>query len=207
MARTLRYWPGLGRRLSRPGLGWVLSLLIGVACTAPAWADPPPPNTSKDAKAAKSDQPPAKDAKALRELIEQKIAQAQKTAATQPAGEAPTRQVPQRTVRRALPAPPGRDVPVSMSVGEPVPVEQAPKGPGSIQPTAQRAGKRAGGCGGKGGEDIDLTPPPPDQPQPVWSCENETVELNNIWSGQQAEFVFKIKNEGEGPLNIRLKGG
>ena len=69
---------------------------------------------------------------------------------------------------------------------------------------SQPAGKS--GCGG-GTTAIDLTPPPLDAPQPHWVCEKPEVEIEPVWRGKTAEFVFKVSNSGEGVLNVRIKGG
>ena len=64
---------------------------------------------------------------------------------------------------------------------------------------------KAGGCGSKG---TSAAPTPsPDGPQPQWVCENPKITLDPVWSGTSAVFVFKVGNTGEGPLNIRVKGG
>jgi hypothetical protein len=80
-------------------------------------------------------------------------------------------------------------------------------------PTNGPAGNRAPetqpakGCSAGGKVQVDLTPPPPDQPQPRWSVVQDTIEVPPLWKGSKAEFVFQVRNAGEGPLNIQLKGG
>jgi len=84
-----------------------------------------------------------------------------------------------------------------------------PPGPHSIAPGAQpRPTTQPGtGCGDTPSPDLDLNPPPPDQPQPRWACERTIIDYPAVWRGQPCEYVFKVRNEGEGVLNIRLKGG
>lgn len=72
-------------------------------------------------------------------------------------------------------------------------------------PAPQAASSK--GCGGSMSGKVDLTPPPADQPQPRYVCDEPEVEAPPSWGGGTAEFVFKIRNEGEGALNIRVKGG
>ena len=75
-------------------------------------------------------------------------------------------------------------------------------------PTTQPGAKGKGGCGSSGkNAKLNLDPPPADQPQPKLFIENETIELEPLWRGQPAVFVFKIRNEGEGVLNFKAKGG
>ena len=76
--------------------------------------------------------------------------------------------------------------------------------PPTSQPTSQ-PGKA--GCGATGGPPIDLTPPPLDQPQPKFVCDQKKVVAESVWQGKTAEFAFKIANEGEAPLAIRIKPG
>jgi hypothetical protein len=63
------------------------------------------------------------------------------------------------------------------------------------------------GCGATGGAPIDLTPLPPDQPQPKFVCNPKKVVAEGVWQGQRAEFKFTIGNEGEAPLAVRIKPG
>lgn len=59
---------------------------------------------------------------------------------------------------------------------------------------------------GKGKGGIDLTPPPPDAPQPKWICKQAQIEHPPLWRGAPARFTFEITNGGAGPLNLRMKG-
>jgi hypothetical protein len=84
--------------------------------------------------------------------------------------------------------------------GAPVPAV----GPGATtQPVTQPA--QAKGCGGTSGPAVDLTPPPPDQPQPKFACPQLKVVSENVWQNQPVEFKFTITNEGLGPLAIRIR--
>lgn len=49
--------------------------------------------------------------------------------------------------------------------------------------------------------------PNPEGPQPKFVCETTKVELDPLWRGTKAVFPFDIRNDGEGPLQIQLKGG
>lgn len=94
---------------------------------------------------------------------------------------------------RAMPkVPPARKTPPKQAK------PRIPGRPGAAQP-AQKAG-----CGGPAGR-INLTPPPPDQPQPRWACEQPEVDAGRVWRGKKADYVFKIRNTGEGELKIQLK--
>ncbi len=81
------------------------------------------------------------------------------------------------------------------------PKQAKPRIPG--RPGAARPARKAG-CGGPTSR-IDLTPPPPDQPQPRWVCEQPEVDAGRVWRGKKADYVFKIRNTGEGELKILLK--
>jgi hypothetical protein len=62
------------------------------------------------------------------------------------------------------------------------------------------------GCGDTGGK-LDLTPPPPDAPQPKLVVTERTVTAEPVWQGKQVDFEWEIRNEGEGPLSIQVRGG
>lgn len=51
----------------------------------------------------------------------------------------------------------------------------------------------------------ELTPPPPDQPQPKMVCKQVKVVGEPVWEGTLGEFTFTVSNEGEAPLAIRIK--
>lgn len=81
-------------------------------------------------------------------------------------------------------------------------------GPTDIDRKPQNTGKGQdeAGCGGKGETD-GLTPPPPDQPQPKYVCKENQITKEDVWKGERPEFVFTIANEGQGVLQVNLKGG
>jgi hypothetical protein len=85
-------------------------------------------------------------------------------------------------------------------------VSQAP--PAKPQPpekSGEKADKAAGGCGDKGAPGEPT--PSPTGPQPRWVCAEPKCVIEPLWRGQKAEFVFAISNEGEGDLQIKIKGG
>jgi len=83
--------------------------------------------------------------------------------------------------------------------------QAAPAATPAAQPAGE--GKEAGCAGGTTIQKVDLTPPPPDQPQPKFVCKEPKVKLDGVWQGKPAEFKFHIGNDGQAPLAIRLKGG
>ncbi len=52
---------------------------------------------------------------------------------------------------------------------------------------------------------LDLEPPPPDQPQPRWTCEKPTLDSPPVWSGDAARYAFSVANAGAGVLNFELQ--
>lgn len=66
---------------------------------------------------------------------------------------------------------------------------------------------------GKGCSDSDRTPDPvpaalrADKKGPRWSCAVTTVKKNSVWRGAQLRFSFTYKNEGDEPLEIKIKPG
>jgi hypothetical protein len=83
--------------------------------------------------------------------------------------------------------------------------QKEPQKPAATQPANQPAAKP--GCGATSDNPVDLTPPPPDQPQPKLVVKEAKVKADSVWAGKQATFKFDLTNEGEGPLAIRLRGG
>jgi len=165
----------------------------GQAVTAPQSQDDPPTGDKKPAESAQKKDKPAKSMErdALIELIRARAAAAKakrdKAAAAHP------------TTRPAAGA--------SMSGGvkahtKPYTGAQQPGG-ATARPAPAKTGK---GCGSAGGK-LDLTPLPPDQPQPKLVCKEPKVVGDPVWQGEKATFAFKIDNEGEGPLNVQVKGG
>lgn len=76
--------------------------------------------------------------------------------------------------------------------------------PATRPATTQPASTRDPGCGSKSKRAIPT--PSPDGPQPRWVCESK-ITADPVWYGQPLDFVFEIRNEGEGDLQIQLKGG
>jgi hypothetical protein len=71
----------------------------------------------------------------------------------------------------------------------------------TTQPTSQPAA----GCHTPPGQ--PLVAPPEGSPQPKFICREPKVDVGQVWKGKQAVVTFVVGNEGEGPLDIRLKGG
>lgn len=65
-----------------------------------------------------------------------------------------------------------------------------------------QAKPKKSGCGSAG---PGLSPPPPDQPQPKFVCANEKIVLDAVWKGERAAFVWEVKNEGAGPLEVQVR--
>lgn len=42
---------------------------------------------------------------------------------------------------------------------------------------------------------------------PAWACEAKIATLEPVWAGKQLVATWIVKNQGEGDLTIRLKGG
>ena len=76
--------------------------------------------------------------------------------------------------------------------------------PATRPATTQPASRRDPGCGSKSKRAIPT--PSPDGPQPLWVCESK-ITADPVWYGQPLDFVFEIRNEGEGDLQIQLRGG
>jgi len=179
---------------------WWASLLLTIFLPTLVLADQPAAGQQAGASAggppasAPAGQPAGgqqDEAEALRQLILKKIAEA---------NAAKGQQTTQPADSPRPPTPPARPRPLRPTV------ESAATQPGAeTQPKAQtQPAEAAKGCG-SGDSSVDLTPPPPDQPQPRWVCESETVDIGDVWRNQPAVFVFKIRNEGEGVLNINIR--
>ncbi len=162
-------------------------LMFCLACSALAQGTAPPdtkaqvggtpPTTAPANPAAPTAQTPT-DSDAIRKLIEVKMKEAAARTATRPADRQP-----------AGPRPP------------------APR-PGALAPAATTqpgaTTKPGHGCEGQGGQ-LDLTPPPPDKPQPRWACAQPEITADAVWAGETAQTVFKVTNEGQSVLNLTIK--
>jgi hypothetical protein len=166
----------------------LLALLAG--CAQPQKSDAARPGSPQAAKKAPSDQTPT------------------------PA-VAPGRPTPSATRRQAAPTPaPDKPAP-------PTPLDRksatgkapdrgverpaAPAQPAAAaQPGVDELAKKEG-CGAPDDQKTELTPPPPDQPQPKFVCAQTKVIAEPVWQGKTAEFSFAIRNEGQAPLAIRVK--
>ncbi len=113
---------------------------------------------------------------------------------------------------------------VGAANAQPVPAKKAaprkvaPRKARPTQPQSKKAhthGRAAGkapakaGCGGaktasgkKGPKPLPLDGPPP-----KWVCDVTKLEMEPVWHGAQIKAGFTIKNEGEGNLKIKAKGG
>lgn len=58
---------------------------------------------------------------------------------------------------------------------------------------------------GKATKRRQLMPPPADQPQPRWACAEPELAAEPCWPGKAVDFVFTLRNEGEGMLDIHLR--
>lgn len=188
----------LGGRLSRRArtLGVLLgSLFLPVAY---AWQETPTATTAPATQAAPASQPSQPDLDTIRALI-QRAAKAENEQERE-AALAELRAMSQR--RNAE-----RGVSTTPSAGvSPVPVPGADPQASSTQVQRGQA-VTSPGCGPGEAGALDLTPPPPDQPQPRLVCPEPKVTLEPLWANETAVFAFVVRNEGEGPLNIRLRGG
>jgi hypothetical protein len=86
------------------------------------------------------------------------------------------------------------------------PIPDSKRPAGLPQPPRPTTAPAAGGCGDHGALPDNLQPPPEDQPQPKLVVDHPRVEVS-VWRGEPAVFDFKLKNGGEAPLNIQLRGG
>ena len=156
------------------------------APTPPPAANVPPPAapTAGNAPGASAVRPDSEEA---RRLIEEKLAQLQ-SAGAKPA--------------------PGQAVTPPPSAGAPsVPASGAQAAPQPLPPPpAPAAGEqKPGRTPILDGESLDMAPPPPDQPQPRAVYDRELIVADPIWRGESAKFLFNVRNEGEGVLNMNMK--
>ncbi len=100
----------------------------------------------------------------------------------------------------------GRPVAPQTNAGPPLP---SPAGAAQINPalpgTSQPTTGPATDCHGQ--PLLGLIPPPPDQPQPKFASNEESVTGEPAWAGQQALCVYTFSNAGQGVLVIQLKPG
>ncbi len=143
------------------GRRWAVALCAAtlvVAVTCAAWAEPPKANAAAAGQpAATRPADPAaagQDVDGLKRLIEEKMKQQGLDPTSRPADQ-PVRQ-PARPVRKVDTA---QRASISPQVVTP------PEGGEAA--TSQPA---KGGCSGAAAGAVDLTPPPPDEPQPRWAC-------------------------------------
>jgi hypothetical protein len=105
----------------------------------------------------------------------------------------------QTPATRPVPVQPGKAVRPSAAQ------TPSPVAGGAATSAPAEAGKA--GCGSSGGTLVDLTPPPPDQPQPKFVVNQMKCEAKPVWRGTPLEFSFEVTNAGEAPLAVRMKGG
>ncbi len=152
----------------------------------PAAANNPPPAAAPAATKAPDGSAAPADSEATKRLIEEKLKQLQSSAPTPAAGQ------------RGTPPPPA---------GAPsVPASGAQAAPQPVPPPAPAAGdQKPGRTPILDGESLDMAPPPPDQPQPRAVYDRELIVADPIWRGESAKFLFNVRNEGEGVLNMKMK--
>jgi hypothetical protein len=194
--------PLFGLRSAR----WGLAVAAAALCVTVAWASPsvePEPATGS-AGAASGAEPAAQgqraeaeaELEAIRKLIEQKMAQAQSSGEEK---AQPANTPPRPAALQPARAPKQTAQPEARSLQSEA---EAAADDGKQSPAAHK-----GGCGAPDGSEVDLTPPGPNEPQPKWECATPEVVLEPMWSGEDAVFAFKVRNAGEGPLNIRVRAG
>jgi hypothetical protein len=174
-------------------------------------------------------EPAAEDPEALKKLILKRVAAAQKAEQAQDDdgedGAAPAKKQMREggghDVQRHRPDGERKhQQPVSVTL---TPNRQAPAQPGAKaapakkqadadkqsqrKPQRQPARRGGKGCDSKVRTQVDLTPPPSGQPQPKFAVKEAVKHLGEVWGSQPMAFAFEFTNEGEAPLNIRLKGG
>lgn len=177
-----------------------IALAAALAGAAPAQqpspeqkANTPPTATTKPATGGDAQ---AQDAAGLRHLIEEKMRELGQDPTALP--ERPPMNAPRAAQTR--PAKSAAITPQRAFLSK----EAFPtSGPASTEPAGSQPAK---GCSAGAKTQVDLTPPPPDQPQPRWTLAQDTIEAPPTWKGKDMKFVFHVKNTGEGVLNIQLKG-
>ncbi|MCK4342243.1 MAG: hypothetical protein KAY37_11035 [Phycisphaerae bacterium] len=184
---------------------------------APAPA-PDEPEAAGASAAPQESESSAAERQAIREMIHKKIQErtaqqvdsdvqkdasaAPKTPASEPRADASASNRPHQVTQADLLNPPARETkqpPVAKADVAGASNAPTPRGTKPQKPKSESSYKK--GTPGK------LTPPPPDAPQPKYVCQEPKITRDDIWKGQKAKFEFVLANEGEGPLQIKLKGG
>jgi hypothetical protein len=176
------------KRVPRSGLYWLTGPAIAIALLAGCTQ---PPKTG----AAKS---PSPQPSAKAPSVRPQAAAPEKPSpavAHRPASVAPVSEKAKLVAKKRGPAAQSADPGGKPDVG--------PKAAAPAAGTAD-ATKKAGCCAA-GAKAVDLTPPPPDQPQPKLVCKQTKIVSEPIWQGKEGVFKFTISNEGEAPLAIRVK--
>jgi len=164
---------------------------------------PPPAQSSRDDQASRKRAAARKPAAAAR-AARPSVAKSEPLDAAPPV-KAPTAASPQEPAA-APQAKPARTVQTTAAqAGQQRRPALSPRvSPATRPATTQPASSTDSGCGSKSKRAIPT--PSPDGPQPRWVCESE-ITADPVWYGQPLDFVFEIRNEGEGDLQIQLKGG
>jgi hypothetical protein len=162
-------------------VGW--SVIVGLAllasCASQSKSAPPPPAEPSQAPAAAESHAPA-------------APPAEQTAAEQQQPPAPAKETA---------SPPAAKKPTTVEL-----VRQPERSAKAKPATSAPAAKKSGGCGDKDAQKATPTPSPTG-PQPHFVCKQSKIEAEPVWQGTDAVFVFEIANEGEGKLDIKIKGG
>jgi hypothetical protein len=165
---------------------------------------PPPVQSSRDDEASRKRAAARKPAAAAR-ASRLPVAKAEPPDAARPA-KAPTAATPRRPAAapQAKPAGTGRTTPARAGQQR-QPTRPPQASPATRPATTQPASRRDSGCGSRSKRAIPT--PSPDGPQPRWVCKQPKITADPVWGSKSLDFVFEISNEGEGDLQIQLKGG
>ena len=164
----------------------VVNATLFMACAAPPEGAPPAVETAEIAVISESS--PA-DATQDPTPASGSNAEQEKRGQAEPAAQAPKPDVEEGPKGNTAPARPTADAQPPLKLSE-------------MQKAGQQPEKKAG-CGAKG----TMPQPSPDGPQPVYVCKPSNITADPVWRGETIDFVFNIKNEGEGNLQIQVKGG
>jgi hypothetical protein len=72
------------------------------------------------------------------------------------------------------------------------------------------ASPAAGAAGGKPATPqpaVAATTPAPETARPILTVERDVVQLDPLWAGKPIQPEWVIRNTGQAPLSIRIKGG